>query len=75
MDKTKLHKSELLSHLLQKRISNIIDLWGEAKSFYRDRLIEMGGSYAYPGGDHISVWLEIDDEMIRFKIYLSEVKT
>jgi len=68
-------KSELIEHLKTKLISNIDSLWGETKSYYKARLIEMGGCYASFGED-ISVWLLIDKEQqmsLKFSVSLDEV--
>ena len=66
-------KEKLIKHLKTKSTKNIHALWSEAKSYYKDRLIEMGGGYASIG-DSINVVLNIDGELERFKVSIEECK-
>jgi len=66
-------REELISHLKTRYINNDINrLWGETKSWFKDRLIEMGGSYASFGKD-ISVRAILNKKEIEFKVSLKEV--
>ncbi len=64
-------KEELIRYLKTKHISDVHNLWGETKSYYKNRLIEMGGSYA-SFGNHISVKLSINGNTYSFNVSLSE---
>jgi len=66
-------KETLINHLKTKNINSIQSLWGEAKSFYHDKCIKMGGGY-YSKGDSINVILNINNELIRFCVVLLDVK-
>ncbi len=66
-------KEELVEYLKTKHISGVTSLWGEAKTYYKNKGIPMGGSYASWSTD-ISVSLNIDGEIKRFKVELEEVK-
>lgn len=64
-------KSELVEHLKTKEIEDVNSLWGEAKDYYKSRLIEMGGSYASFGKD-ITVTLKLLKEVVRFDVSIAE---
>jgi hypothetical protein len=66
-------KEELIKHLQTKRIDGVCTLWGEAKSYYKNKLIEMGGGYASCGKD-ISVTLNVNGVLERFKVSIDECK-
>lgn len=68
-------KAELVAHLKTKHIYDITALWGEAKTYYRNQLREMGGSYA-SWGNSISVRLNnpINNTPIKFDVELDEVR-
>ena len=67
------YKTTLVEHLKTKHIGCVHSLWGEAKTFYKDKLIPMGGAYA-SWGDTINVTLNVDGEMIRFKVSIEEAR-
>lgn len=66
-------KEELIRHLKTKRTNDVCALWGEAKSYYKNKLIEMGGGYASRGKD-ISVTLNVNGQLERFKVSVDECK-
>ena len=66
-------KNELIKYLQTKRTDDVYALWGEAKSYYKSKLIEMGGGYASWGKD-ISVTLNVNGELERFKVSIEECK-
>ena len=67
-------KQTLIEHLKDCYIDNDIDkLWGETKSWFKSKLIEMGGSYA-SFGKEITVRVKINDDIITFKVSLKEVQ-
>lgn len=66
-------KETLITYLKTKHIDGVVGLWFEAKAYYQGKLIEMGGGYA-SFGKHISIILNIDGEITRFKVNLDEIK-
>lgn len=66
---------ESYNELKKKHIYDITALWGEAKTYYRNQLREMGGSYA-SWGNSISVRLNnpINNTPIKFDVELDEVR-
>ena len=66
-------KSELIKYLKLKYINDVHTLWGETKNYYKSKLIEMGGGYASVGND-ISVILNINNKLERFKVSIAESK-
>lgn len=65
-------KEQLVDYLKTTHISDVHDLWGQTKSYYRNKLIEMGGGYA-SWGDKISVKIIVDDNRYSFDVFLSEL--
>jgi hypothetical protein len=65
-------KDELVKHLKTTYISDVHDLWDQTKSYYKNKLIEMGGSYA-SWGDKISVKVNIDENRYSFDVFLNEL--
>ena len=65
-------KGQLVEHLKTTHISDVHDLWGQTKSYYRNKLIEMGGSYA-SWGDKISVKIIVDGNRYSFDVFWSEL--
>jgi hypothetical protein len=68
-----LHKEVLLKHLKGKRVNDVVDLWAEAKNYYHNKGMEMGGSYA-SFGDDITVKLYHNNQKITFKITIDELR-
>ena len=66
-------KTDLINYLKTKHIYDVYSLWGEAKTYYKDKCIEMGGSYASWSKD-ISVTLNICGKLERFKVSIDECK-
>jgi hypothetical protein len=66
-------KEELVAYLSKKHIDNIVSLWGEVKSYYKFKDIEMGGGYASFGTD-INVILSMGGKLYRFSVDLSEIQ-
>ena len=68
-------KQSLVSYLLSKDITSVVELWNNCKEYFDSQLIkmEMGGSYSSDGND-VSIHLFIDGEHIRFKVTIDEVK-
>ena len=66
-------KDELIKHLQTKRTDDVYALWGEAKAYYKSKLIEMGGGYA-SWGKGISVTLNVNGKLERFKVSIDECK-
>jgi hypothetical protein len=71
------YKQQLIDHLkgLYKscKIDNVMTLWGESKTYFDNKGIPMGGSYASWETD-ITVNLNVNKEILRFKVDLSELK-
>jgi hypothetical protein len=65
-------KDELVTYLKKTHISDVHGLWGQTKSYYKNKLIEMGGSYA-SWGDKISVKVNINGNIYSFDVFLSEL--
>ena len=64
-------KEELIEYLKTKDITTVLELWGHAKTYYKDKRIGMGGSYA-SFGDDISITLSTDKALTRFKVRLED---
>jgi len=65
-------KNELLKHLKTTHIEDVHSLWAQAKTYYQNKLIVMGGSYA-SWGEKITVKLSIDDNRFSFDVSLTEL--
>lgn len=66
-------KPAMLAHLQKQGITEISELWAEAKNYANDNRYIMGGCYLSFGKD-ISVSLLKNDTHEKFKITLKEVK-
>lgn len=64
-------KNELIKHLQTKRTDDVSALWSEAKFYYKNKLVEMGGGYASLGKE-INVTLNVNGELERFKVSIDE---
>lgn len=65
-------KEQLVEHLKKTHITDVHDLWSQTKSYYRNKLIEMGGSYA-SWSDKISVKIIVNDNRYSFDVFLSDL--
>ena len=72
MKNTEELKQELIEHLKGKDIDDVMHLWAESKDYYINEKILMGGSYA-SWGTFIKVTLNIEGELYKFQVDLSEL--
>ena len=66
-------QQELIAHLKRQHINTVDALWDETKSYFRNRLINIGGSYA-SWSNSISVHMKVDETKIRFDVSLEDLK-
>lgn len=67
-------KKELIIHLKQESISNILDLWSKTKDYYDTTNITMGGGF-YSEANSINVVLQNNtlEEKTRLRIRLTDI--